>query len=128
MTIQQFATELFKVEPGAIQIGHVKHDAVWSVEANYAAMQSVAATSELGTGRINGTQLFEQALNMKTPTIYDTLPDDTRVVNQEQTMAAKEKQKQIKERFKSYGPRAQEAANDDSGEKAAKLAGVAGRS
>ena len=32
--------------PSAIPIGHLKKDAVWSVEADYAAEQSVAATSD----------------------------------------------------------------------------------
>jgi hypothetical protein len=49
--------------------------------------------------------LFEQALNMKTPTIYDTFRDGDReekVINQAETLAAREKQKLIKERFKTW--------------------------
>ena len=64
-----------------------------------------AATSEYGTPRANGTWLFELALNMKSPTIYDTFRDgdrEERVVNQEETLAAREKQKLIKERFRSW--------------------------
>ena len=88
-----------------IQVGHLKKDAVWSVEADYAAKQSVAATSEYGTARANGTWLLELALNMKTPVIYDTIEHgdrEERVVNQEATLAAREKQKLIKERFRSW--------------------------
>ena len=69
------------------------------------AKQSVAATSEYGTPRANGTWLLELALNMKTPVIYDTIHDgdrEERVVNQEATLAAREKQKLIKERFRSW--------------------------
>ena len=65
--IQAFAADLFHVEPSSIQVGHLKKDAVWSVEADYAAERSVAATSEYGTPRANGTWLLELALNMKTP-------------------------------------------------------------
>jgi N12 class adenine-specific DNA methylase len=78
---------------------------MWSLEADYAARASVAATSEFGTPRANGTWLLELALNMKSPTIYDTVMNDgreERVVNQEATMAAREKQKLIKERFRSW--------------------------
>jgi N12 class adenine-specific DNA methylase len=103
--IQQFAGHLFNVSPDSIQIGHIKKDAAWSVEPDFATKESVAATSELGTPRINGTTLFEQALNMKTPVIYDTISHGDReekVVNQEATLAAREKQKQIKERFRSW--------------------------
>jgi N12 class adenine-specific DNA methylase len=51
------------------------------------------------------TYLLELALNMKTPLIYDTIRSgdrEERVVNQEETLAAREKQKAIKERFRSW--------------------------
>ena len=103
--IQNFAAELFHVAPAAIQVGHLKQDAVWSLDADYSAEQSVAATSEYGTLRANGTHLLELALNMKTPAIYDTVMNagrEERVLNQEATLAAREKQKLIKERFRSW--------------------------
>jgi N12 class adenine-specific DNA methylase len=68
-------------------------------------MQSVAATSEYGTARANGTWLLDLALNLKTPVIYDTINHgdrEERVVNQEATLAAREKQKLIKERFRAW--------------------------
>src|SRR5207244_999643 len=89
----------------SIQVGHLQHDAVWSIEGDAAAMRSVAATSDFGTGRAGGPWLLELALNMKTPVIYDTVMKgdrEERVVNQEATLAAREKQKLIKERFRSW--------------------------
>jgi N12 class adenine-specific DNA methylase len=103
--IQAFAADLFRVEPSAIPVAHLKKDAVWSLDTGYAAKQSVAATSEFGTARANGTWLFELALNMKPPAIYDTINHgdrEERVLNQEETLAAREKQKLIKERFRSW--------------------------
>ena len=103
--IQAFAAELFGVAPSAVQIGHLKKDAVWSLDAGHAATASVAATAEYGTARANGTWLLELALNLKTPVIYDTVHNgdrEERVVNQEDTLAAREKQKRIKEQFKSW--------------------------
>jgi N12 class adenine-specific DNA methylase len=103
--IQAFAADLFHVDPSLVPVAHLKKDAVWSLEAGYAAKASVGATSEYGTARANGTWLLELALNMKSPTIYDTIQDgnrEERVVNQEATMAAREKQKLIKERFRSW--------------------------
>jgi N12 class adenine-specific DNA methylase len=103
--IQAFAADLFHVDPSDVPIAHLKKDAVWSLEADYAAKASVAATSEFGTARANGTWLLELALNMKSPTIYDTIDHgdrEERVVNQEATMAAREKQKLIKEQFRSW--------------------------
>ncbi len=103
--IQAFAADLFRVEASSVPVAHLKKEAAWSIEADHAAKASVAATSEFGTGRANGTALLELAMNMKTPTIYDTIMDgdrEVRVVNQEETMAAREKQKLIKERFRSW--------------------------
>ena len=103
--IQAFATDLFHVAWGSIQVGHLKKDAVWSVDADYAAEQSVGVTSEFGTPRADGRGLLELCLNMKTPTIYDTVNHgdrEERVVNQDATFAAREKQKLIKERFRSW--------------------------
>jgi N12 class adenine-specific DNA methylase len=103
--IQAFAADLFHVEPSSIPVAHLMKDAVWSMEPDYAARASVGATSEYGTARANGTSLLELALNMKTPTIYDTIDHgdrEERVVNQEATLAAREKQKLIKERFRAW--------------------------
>ena len=103
--INAFAAHLFHVEPSSVPVAHLKKDAVWSLEADYAAKASVAATSEFGTARANGTWLLELALNMKTPTIYDTIDHgdrEERVVNPEETLAAREKQKLIKEQFRSW--------------------------
>ncbi len=103
--IQAFAAELFRVPPSSIQVGHLKKDAVWSIDAGHQAERSVAATAEYGTPRANGVGLLEQALNLKTPVVYDTVHNgdrEERVVNQEATLAARDKQKQIKERFRAF--------------------------
>ena len=103
--IQAFAAELFNVPAEAFKVGHLKKDAVWSVEPNYQAIQSVAATADYGTSRINGTELLGQALNLKTPVIYDIVRGangDERVLNPTETQAAREKQKLIKEKFKAW--------------------------
>lgn len=103
--IQTFAADLFHVEPTKVQVGHLAKDAVWSIDADSEVERSVAATSGYGTSRINGTALLELALNMKTPVIYDTIhhgDGDERVVNQDATVAAREKQKLIKEAFRAW--------------------------
>ncbi len=103
--IRAFAADLFKVDPSAVPVSHLKKDALWSLEPAYAARVSVAATADFGTARANGTWLLELALNMKSPTIYDTIQSGDReekVVNAEETMAAREKQKLIKERFRAF--------------------------
>lgn len=103
--IQAFAADLFGVSADSFQIGHLKQDAVWSIEPDYRASTSVAATSDYGTPRINGVTLLDLALNLKSPAIYDTVhlgDREERVLNVEETQAAKEKQRAIKEQFKSW--------------------------
>ncbi|HWB12727.1 MAG TPA: DEAD/DEAH box helicase family protein [Pirellulales bacterium] len=103
--VQQFACELFRVGPKAISVAHIAKDAVWSVDADHTAQQSVAATSEYGTQRASGVWLFEHALNQKIPVIYDTIMEDgkeTRVANQAETLAASEKMRLIKEKFRGW--------------------------
>src|SRR3989441_4599832 len=101
--IQAFAADLFGVAADTVSIAHLPTDAVWSVETGLEAVRSVAATTDYGTARANGVGLLEQALNLRTPAIYDVFERDgteERVLNQEETLAARDKQKAIKERFR----------------------------
>jgi N12 class adenine-specific DNA methylase len=103
--IEQFANHLFQVDPGSIQIRYLPKEAQWQVTGNHLATASVAANADYGTQRINGLTLLEQALNMKSPTIYDTIDDggrEQRVVNPEATLAARDKQRQIKDKFRDW--------------------------
>jgi SAM-dependent methyltransferase len=103
--IEHFAATLFGVLRSDVSVGHLKKDAVWTLEAPIAAVRSVAATTDYGTERANGVSLLEQTLNLRSPTIYDTLVTDgkeERILNQEATLAVREKQKRIKEQFKAW--------------------------
>lgn len=46
--------------------------------------------------------LIELALNMKVPTVYDRVDENKSIVNRKETIAAREKQQQIKEEFKRW--------------------------
>jgi N12 class adenine-specific DNA methylase len=103
--IQAFAADLFGVPPAAIHVAHLATDALWSLDGEISARASVAATSDYGIARANGLWLLEQALNLKSPTIYDVVEHDgkeERVLNQEDTLAAREKQQRLKERFRTW--------------------------
>jgi N12 class adenine-specific DNA methylase len=103
--IQAFAAALFSAPLNDLTVVHLAHDALWSLDAGLTTTRSVAATTEYGTERANGLWLLEQALNLKSPTIYDVIVTDgkeERVLNQEATLAAREKQHQIKERFRAW--------------------------
>jgi N12 class adenine-specific DNA methylase len=103
--IQVFAAYLFSAPLEDITVVHLTHEALWSLDAGITTTRSVAATMEYGTARANGVGLLEQALNLKSPTIYDVIVTDgqeERVLNQEETLAARDKQKGIKERFRTW--------------------------
>ena len=103
--IRAFSAELFNVPDSAIRIAQLPKDALWSVDADATAELSVAATTEYGTPRMGGVRLLELALNLKSPVIHDTIHHgdrEERVVNQEDTLAARDKQARIKDRFRSW--------------------------
>jgi N12 class adenine-specific DNA methylase len=103
--IQAFAAALFSTPLDDLTVVHLTHEALWSLDAGITTTRSVAATTEYGTARANGVGLLEQALNLKSPTIYDVFEQDgkeERVLNQEETLAARDKQKAIKERFRTW--------------------------
>ena len=72
--IRDFAAHLFGVPADGINVAHLKKDAVWSLDAGYAAEQSVAAKTEYGTARANGNMAartcdeYEIALSLRIPT------------------------------------------------------------
>ena len=76
----------------------------WSMEPHHSVSSSVAATQRYGTGRINAAALFDQALNQVVPTVYDQDPKnpDKRVVNQKETIAAREKLQSLREAFQEW--------------------------
>jgi SAM-dependent methyltransferase len=103
--IQAFAAALFSAPLDDLTVVHLTHEALWSLDAGITTTRSVAATTEYSTARANGVGLLEQALNLKSPTIYDVFERDgkeERVLNQEETLAARDKQKAIKERFRTW--------------------------
>src|SRR5262249_41339725 len=103
--IAAFAAHVFSCLPSDIAVGHLKKDALWTMEPDVSVVRSVAASTDYGTERANGVWLLEMALNLRIPTIYDTRWNDgkeERVLNPEETVAAREKQKLIKEHFKAW--------------------------
>jgi N12 class adenine-specific DNA methylase len=99
--IAAFGHELLHGQrPGDLKVHHAAHLGLWTVEASFSVKNNVANTSEWGTKRISGHALLEDALNLRTPTIFDYVgPDRKPVLNAIATEAAREKQQKIKDRF-----------------------------
>ena len=100
--IAAFVAHLLEAVPDNVRVAHAEAIATWTLETDYAAKTCVANTTTYGTERFRASDLIEDALNGRTPTAYDEREDGSRVVNQQETIAAREKQQQIKDRFREW--------------------------
>jgi len=98
--VKQFIHKLLNV-PSGVEVGHVHALGSWHLNANWEAKGATANTTDWGTDRYTALELIEDALNLKTPTVYDIV-DKKPVVNAQATEATREKQERIKERFKEW--------------------------
>lgn len=90
-----------------IDVFYNKHDSSYRVDltANYVRGFRSQKIASLSTSRASAFRLFEDSLNLKSTSIYDTLEVDgkeKRVLNKEETIAAREKQNRIKDMFKEW--------------------------
>ncbi len=99
--VKQFIHKLLNVSSG-IEINHIHALGTWHVNGGWEARGATANTTDWGTDRYTGLELIEDALNLKTPTVYDLNADKKPVVNAQATEAAREKQERIKESFKEW--------------------------
>ena len=99
--IRQFAGELLGEE--GLCVSHIPQLGLWTVQGGYGVRYSVTNTAEWGTDRRSALELLEDALNLRTPTVYDRDPDTDRdVINAPATEAARDRQDKIKDRFKQW--------------------------
>ncbi len=73
--IEEFAAAIVP-DGGTITVSHAPQVGAWFVEAGYEARSSVANTTDWGTARYRALDLIQDALNLKTPTVYDKDPLD----------------------------------------------------
>ncbi|MEO8426129.1 MAG: DEAD/DEAH box helicase [Verrucomicrobiota bacterium] len=99
--VKQFIHKLLNISSG-VEIGHIHALGTWHVNAEWEARTATANTTDWGTDRYTGLELIEDALNLKTPTVYDLNADKKPMVNAQATEAAREKQERIKESFKEW--------------------------
>jgi DNA polymerase III alpha subunit len=84
------------------EVGHVHALGSWHISPDWEARAATSNTTDWGTDRYTGLELIEDALNLKTPTVYDLNEDKKPVVNAQATEAAREKQERIKNQFKEW--------------------------
>jgi len=100
--IRDFIVQLLDIPERAVSVAHAGAIATWTVTLDGYAKSSVSNTTTHGTARFLASDLIEQALNGRVPTAYDEMPDKTRVINQRETIAAREKQQQLKDKFSEW--------------------------
>lgn len=106
--IRQFLAETLDVSPTTINVDVIAKEALWKVRpGSLSHRKTPAAISEFGTEDADAYLLTEQALNMHAPTIRRAIPggpgeSTTYVVDQEATLAAREKQAALKARFADW--------------------------
>jgi N12 class adenine-specific DNA methylase len=74
----------------------------WTVTAPSYQRNTVATTSEWGTPRMDAVALPQGACNQQAATVYDYNDDGTRILNTRDTLAAREKQEALGERFSEW--------------------------
>jgi len=100
--VRDFICETLGVPRSGVNVTHSSAIATWALTLDHDAKFSVSNTTTHGTARVKASDLIEDALNGRTPTVYDQLDADTRVVNQQETIAAREAQQKLKERFSEW--------------------------
>ena len=84
------------------------YDSSWRLDqmSFIRSVTNMSQTEVYGTRRAPACQLFEDAMNLRATSVYDTVDDGyggtRRVLNQNETIAAREKQNKIKEAFKQW--------------------------
>ncbi len=91
-----------------VELYYNKHDGSWRIDrTRYArGYYSINVDKVFGTSRANAYRLFEDCLNQRSTQIYDTVLDadgrEKRVLNNSETVVAREKQNKIVEAFKDW--------------------------
>ncbi len=107
--VQDFMLETFQTPRNLrqqIQVEYSAYTAAWNISAKtQVSGDDVAAYTTYGTKRINAYQLLEEALNLRDIRIYDTIVEngqEKRVLNQQATTLAVQKQEAIKRAFRDW--------------------------
>jgi N12 class adenine-specific DNA methylase len=101
--VKDFIAETLDVPKSFVTVSHSGAIATWALTLDNSAKSAVSNTTTHGTPRALASELIEDALNGRTPTIYDQLDKDTRVVNQQETLAAREAQQKLERPFQRVG-------------------------
>jgi N12 class adenine-specific DNA methylase/adenine-specific DNA methylase len=101
--VADFAREILRAPAaGDAQVSHAAELALWTVEVSHEVKTSVANRNEWGTERVPAHELIEQALNLRTPTVFDYDDKGAARINATATEGAREKQQKLRDRFTEW--------------------------
>ncbi|WP_243111288.1 SNF2-related protein [Acutalibacter sp. 1XD8-33] len=107
--VEQFMYELLKTPRKAREDIHVQYSSVihvWNISCKtHVRKDDVLAHSTYGTRRVSAYKLLEDALNLQSTRVYDTITangGDKRVLNAKETTLAQQKQSMIKLAFQDW--------------------------
>lgn len=106
--ISLFACSLLGEDNEAVTVVHMPSIGEWKVSLSIALYaDSVGNTKTWGTGRVSAMALVEYALNQKIPEVRDVQWNDVKnkevyVVNQKETLVARQQLEKIKDHFKLW--------------------------
>ena len=109
--VQQFMMETFQPPyriryNNAITVRYSPYTSEWRISNKSATgFGDIMATETYGTRRANAYKILEDALNLRDSRVYDTIEEDgkeKRVLNQNETTLAQQKQQAIKDAFAGW--------------------------
>src|SRR5690606_4203888 len=102
--IQEFLGHLLNRNPYDFTVKQIDGLAEWVIDVPRWARswRTAEATSRWGTARVDAIDLVTDALNSRQPTVYDTTEDGTKILNQVETTAARQKLQEIQEEFNRW--------------------------
>ncbi|MDQ6798059.1 MAG: DEAD/DEAH box helicase family protein [Actinomycetota bacterium] len=95
--VATFAAETF----GSVDVDYEPKAGAWAVSARYGRW-TTAMTSEWGTQKADATRLLQDCLNQRATTVTVNVAPGKSVVDQDATLAAREKQEAIHDRFAGW--------------------------
>ena len=107
--VEQFMHELLETpfyRRDKITVEYSEHTSAWNITGKKLDAGNVLANTTYGTQSISAYSIIEDTLNLKAVKIFKTIEDadgkERRVIDNEATTLAQQKQEEIKEKFKSW--------------------------
>jgi len=97
--VERFCVEVLDA---TVDVERLAEIGQWSARMRDGSRRSVALTSEWGTARADGITLLDASLNQRLHTVTDATEDGRRVRNDAETLAARDKQETLANRFSAW--------------------------